>query len=114
MSLKSLGACNVARSASAKRGFLALTRLWRRTTSSRAPASEPSPRNSGCLSTGWFELGRLPYSWWPQYFLKKFGGYPHWQIGQTLLLSHPGCLLSYHRTFSQPFRASSTVWSETK
>lgn len=53
------------------------------------------------ISTGWFELGRLPYSWWPRYFLKKMGGYPHWQVGQTLLLSHPGCLLSYHRTFSR-------------
>ncbi|HZR15767.1 MAG TPA: DUF2334 domain-containing protein [Verrucomicrobiae bacterium] len=53
------------------------------------------------LSTGWFELRRLPYSWWPGYAVKKFRGDPHWQIGQTLLLSHPGCLLSYHRTFSR-------------
>src|SRR5579859_1409549 len=53
------------------------------------------------LSTGWFELRRLPYSWWPRYMAKKFRGAPHWQIGQTLLLSHPGCLLSYHRTFSR-------------
>lgn len=53
------------------------------------------------LSTGWFELRRLPYSWWPRYALKKFRGNPHWQVGQTLLLSHPGCLLSYHRTFSR-------------
>jgi hypothetical protein len=53
------------------------------------------------LSTGWFELGRLPVSWWPQYLLKKVHGYPHWQVGNTLLLSHPGCLLSYHRTFSR-------------
>lgn len=52
------------------------------------------------LSTGWFELRRLPYSWWPRYAMKKLQGEPHWQIGQTLLLSHPGCLLSYHRTFS--------------
>ena len=25
---------------------------------------------------------------------------PHWQIGQTVLLSHPGCLLSAQRTYS--------------
>ena len=49
------------------------------------------------LSTGWFELRRLPISWWPQYAIKKASGAPHWKIGQTLLLSHPGCLLSYHR-----------------
>jgi hypothetical protein len=53
------------------------------------------------LSTGWFELRRLPYSWWPEYLKKKFRGTPHWQVGQTLLLSHPGCLLSYHRSFSR-------------
>jgi hypothetical protein len=53
------------------------------------------------LSTGWYELRRLPYSWWPRYLVKKWRGTPHWQIGQTLLLSHPGCLLSYQRTFSR-------------
>jgi Uncharacterized protein conserved in bacteria (DUF2334) len=47
------------------------------------------------LSTGWFELGRLPWTWWPGYMLKKARRTPHWRIGQTLLLSHPGCLLSY-------------------
>lgn len=52
------------------------------------------------LSTGWFELRRLPYSWWPRYLKKKWRGTPHWQIGGTFLLSHPGCLLSYHRSFS--------------
>jgi len=52
------------------------------------------------LSTGWFELRRLPYSWWPQYALKKIRQADHWRIGRTLLLSHPGCLLSYHRSYS--------------
>jgi hypothetical protein len=52
------------------------------------------------LSTGWYELRRLPYSWWPGYLKKKWRGTPHWQMGSTLLLSHPGCLLSYHRSFS--------------
>ena len=53
------------------------------------------------LSTGWYELRRLPCSWWPQYAVKKWRGTPHWRIGGTLLLSHPGCLLSYQRTFSR-------------
>ncbi|HTL59958.1 MAG TPA: DUF2334 domain-containing protein [Candidatus Limnocylindrales bacterium] len=52
------------------------------------------------LSTGWFELRRLPYSWWPRYLLKKVRCQPHWRVGRTLLLSHPGCLLSCHRTYS--------------
>jgi len=50
------------------------------------------------LSTGWFELGRLPLSWWPRYCLKKLRRTPHWQTGHTLLLSHPGCLLSSNRS----------------
>src|SRR5215471_7285213 len=52
------------------------------------------------LSTGWYELRRLPYSWWPQYGFKKLRHSPHWRVGDTLLLSHPGCLLSCHRTYS--------------
>lgn len=52
------------------------------------------------LSTGWFELRRLPYAWWPGYALKKLRHAPHWQVNGTLLLSHPGCLLSYQRTYS--------------
>jgi len=53
------------------------------------------------ISTGWFELRRVPYSWWPEYLVKKLHGQPHWRVGRTLLLSHPGCLLSYQRTFSR-------------
>ena len=52
------------------------------------------------LSTGWYELRRLPYSWWPNYLRKKLRGTPHWRVGNMLLLSHPGCLLSYHRSYS--------------
>ncbi|MDQ6632722.1 MAG: DUF2334 domain-containing protein [Verrucomicrobiota bacterium] len=51
------------------------------------------------LSTGWFQLNKLPLSWWPQYVLKKKRKTPHWRIGSTLLLSHPGCLLSCHKPF---------------
>jgi hypothetical protein len=49
------------------------------------------------LSTGWFELGRQPRTWLPRYFAKKLQGRPHWKVGHTALLSHPGCLLSYQR-----------------
>jgi len=49
------------------------------------------------LSTGWFELGRQPRAWLPRYFAKKLSGRPHWRVGRTALLSHPGCLLSYTR-----------------
>src|SRR5437660_8060029 len=34
------------------------------------------------LSTGWFELRRLPWSWWPNYVLKKARGSAHWQVGK--------------------------------
>jgi len=49
------------------------------------------------LSTGWFELRRLPYSWWPRFAVKKMRAADHWRVGRTCLLSHPGCLLSCHR-----------------
>ena len=51
------------------------------------------------ISTGWFELRCLPVSWWPRYALKKMQKRSHWQVGSTLLLSHPGCLLSYRRNY---------------
>ena len=66
---------------------------------SRASLEEVA-RRFRVLSTGWFELRRLPLKWWPQYVLKKASRAAHWRIGQTLLLSHPGCLLSYRRSFS--------------
>jgi hypothetical protein len=49
------------------------------------------------ISTGWFELGRLPHEWWPKYFMKKVRKTPHWRVAKALLLSHPGCLLSRFR-----------------
>lgn len=49
------------------------------------------------VSTGWFELGKLPRAWWPQYAMKKLRQRPHWRAGNASLLSHPGCLLSYRR-----------------
>jgi predicted deacetylase len=57
------------------------------------------------LSTGWYEWRRLPCSWWPQYAFKKMRHASHWKIGRTLLLSHPGCLLSYQRPVQSMFDA---------
>jgi hypothetical protein len=51
------------------------------------------------LSTGWFELRRLPVTWWPQYVVKRTRHVPHWRVGPATLLSHPGCLLSCHRDY---------------
>ncbi len=51
------------------------------------------------LSTGWFELERQPRAWLPRYFWKKIRHAPHWRVGRTAMLSHPGCLLSYTRLF---------------
>jgi hypothetical protein len=65
---------------------------------SRASLLEVS-RRFRVLSTGWFELRRLPVAWWPKYVWKKTRAAPHWQVGGTLLLSHPGCLLSYLRSY---------------
>ncbi len=55
------------------------------------------------ISTGWFEADRIPLRWWPCYAKKKFEGRPHWQTHRTTLLSHPGCLLSFHRPYSEMF-----------
>jgi hypothetical protein len=52
------------------------------------------------LSTGWYELRRLPFAWWPAYAVKKAGGKAHWRAGATILLTHPGCLLSYRRNYN--------------
>lgn len=51
------------------------------------------------LSTGWFELRRLPLGWWPGYLGKRILRHHHWRIGSTALLSHPGCLLSNQRPY---------------
>lgn len=53
------------------------------------------------ISTGWFELGRIPRAWLPAYLGKKLTNRPHWHAGPTALLSHPGCLLSYHRPYGE-------------
>jgi len=53
------------------------------------------------ISTGWFEVGRVPLRWWPAYALKKLRRRPHWRAGGTALLSHPGCLLSFHHPYAE-------------
>jgi len=53
----------------------------------------------GIISTGWFERRRLPATWWPKYVLKEWRSASHWRVGHTLLLSHPGCLLSCYRDY---------------
>lgn len=60
-------------------------------------AYEEVAKRFAVISTGWFEWRRLPLGWRPRYLLKKLSGRPHWRIGSTQLLSHPGCLLSYTR-----------------
>jgi hypothetical protein len=89
------------------RGALRLSEAgFHRPSAFVAPHDKLSPvsveevvRRFGVLSTGWFEWRRLPPAWWPHYALKKLRRRPHWRIGRTLLLSHPGCLLSYLRPF---------------
>jgi len=65
---------------------------------SRVSLSEVAKRFR-VISAGWFELRRLPFAWWPQYGLKKVLKRPHWKVGRTTLLTHPGCLLSYQRPY---------------
>ena len=63
---------------------------------SRAAFIEVASR-FGVVSTGWFELRSVPVRWWASYALKKLGKRRHWRAGGEYLLSHPGCLLSFHR-----------------
>jgi hypothetical protein len=49
------------------------------------------------VSTGWFEARRVPPRWFAAYLLKKLARERHWRAAGTCMLSHPGCLLSFHR-----------------
>lgn len=55
------------------------------------------------ISTGWFEFGRVPVRWWPEYAAKKLQRRSHWRANGSTLLSHPGCLLSFHRPYEDMF-----------
>lgn len=60
-------------------------------------AYEETAKRFRVISSGWFEWRRMPIRWRLRYLLKKISGRPHWRLGETMLLSHPGCLLSYTR-----------------
>jgi predicted deacetylase len=60
-------------------------------------AFEEVARRFRVISTGWFEWRRLPVTWRLRYLRKRIAGRAHWRVGRTLLLSHPGCLLSHRR-----------------
>jgi len=64
-------------------------------------ALRETARRFRVVSSGWYELRRLPSAWWPHFAWKKFRVMPHWRIGRTLLLSHPGCLLSCFRPYDK-------------
>lgn len=66
---------------------------------SRASLCEVA-RRFRVLSSGWYEWRRVPMAWWGRYIWKKFVRAHHWQAGGLILLSHPGCQLSYHRSYS--------------
>ncbi len=51
----------------------------------------------GVVSTCWFHLDGMPRVWWPRYALSVLRKQPHWRTGEAVMLSHPGCLLSYRR-----------------
>lgn len=51
------------------------------------------------ISSGWFEWRRIPTTWRLNYISRKIRRAPHWRVGDTTLLSHPGCLLSWRRPY---------------
>lgn len=67
---------------------------------SRAALRETA-RRFRVVSSGWYELRRVPSAWWPHFAWKKFRTAPHWRIGRALLLSHPGCLLSCFKPYDK-------------
>jgi hypothetical protein len=63
-----------------------------------AAALVETARRYPVISAGWYEWRRLPPAWWPAHFLRKFRRQAHWHVHDTVLLTHPGCLLSHHRS----------------
>jgi hypothetical protein len=49
------------------------------------------------VSAGWYDLDGMPRAWWPRYAWSVLRKQPHWRTGKALMLSHPGCLLSYRK-----------------
>lgn len=62
-------------------------------------ALDEAARRFPVVSTGWFEWQRLPLAWWGAYVWKKIRHAAHWRVNNTVLLSHPGCLLSRYRPY---------------
>jgi predicted deacetylase len=60
---------------------------------------EEAARRFRIISSGWYEWRKLPPAWWPRYLVKRALRKPHWKVGNTLLLSHPGCHLSHRRPY---------------
>ncbi len=61
---------------------------------------EEVARRFQVLSAGWYDPRNLPLSWLPRYAVKRTLGRDHWRVGETILLSHPGCHLSYHKSYA--------------
>lgn len=50
------------------------------------------------ISGGWLSLSRLPRRYWPAYLAqKKLQKRSHLRLGDRTVMTHPGCILSYHR-----------------
>lgn len=63
-----------------------------------ATALRLAARRFPVVSTGWYELGRVPPRWNPARLLQtRLARGPHWRLPGTAFLSHPGCILSYTR-----------------
>jgi len=63
-----------------------------------ATALRLAARRFPVVSTGWFELGRVPWRFRPAWLAQtRLLRRPHWRLPGTTCLSHPGCILSYRR-----------------
>lgn len=60
---------------------------------------EEAAKHFRVISANWYEWRKLPWTWLPEYAAKKLQKHPHWQVDQTILMTHPGCHLSYHRDY---------------
>lgn len=50
------------------------------------------------ISTGWYDLGKVPRRLWAPYLLsKKVRHASHFRTGRNTFFTHPGCILSYQR-----------------
>ena len=75
-------------------------------------ALEEVVRRYATLSSGWYEWRRIPLRWRPNYLLKKVRKLDHWQIHNTKLLTHPGCLLSRFKPYDTMLDAVKTAVGE--